>query len=30
MPAWNRMQTSFLADLTAAGYPRETIGNISS
>ena len=25
MPAWNKMQTSFLEDLTAAGYPPETI-----
>jgi len=25
MPAWNKMQTSFLEDLTAAGYPPESI-----
>jgi glyoxylase-like metal-dependent hydrolase (beta-lactamase superfamily II) len=25
IPTWNRLQTSFLADLAAAGYPRETI-----
>jgi glyoxylase-like metal-dependent hydrolase (beta-lactamase superfamily II) len=24
IPTWNRMQTCFLADLAAAGYPRET------
>jgi glyoxylase-like metal-dependent hydrolase (beta-lactamase superfamily II) len=25
IPTWNKLQTSFLADLAAAGYPRETI-----
>jgi glyoxylase-like metal-dependent hydrolase (beta-lactamase superfamily II) len=28
IPAWNRMQTNFLADLAAAGYPRETIDTV--
>jgi glyoxylase-like metal-dependent hydrolase (beta-lactamase superfamily II) len=28
VPTWNRMQTSFLADLAAAGYPRETIDTV--
>jgi glyoxylase-like metal-dependent hydrolase (beta-lactamase superfamily II) len=28
IPTWNRLQTSFLADLTAAGYPRETIDTV--
>ena len=28
IPAWNRMQTGFLADLAAAGYPRETIDTV--
>ena len=25
IPTWNKLQTSFLGDLAAAGYPRETI-----
>jgi len=25
VPAWNKLQTGFLADLAAAGYPRESI-----
>ena len=25
IPTWNKLQTSFLADLAATGYPRETI-----
>jgi glyoxylase-like metal-dependent hydrolase (beta-lactamase superfamily II) len=28
IPTWNKLQTSFLADLTAAGYPRETIDTV--
>jgi glyoxylase-like metal-dependent hydrolase (beta-lactamase superfamily II) len=28
IPAWNRMQTSFLADLAAAGYSREAIDTV--
>src|ERR1700730_6036317 len=28
MPSWNKLQTSFLADLAAAGYPRETIDTL--
>tara|TARA_R100000005_G_scaffold96705_2_gene86397 strand:- start:3015 stop:3887 length:873 start_codon:yes stop_codon:yes gene_type:complete len=28
IPAWNMLQTSFLADLEAAGYPRETIDTV--
>ncbi len=28
IPTWNRMQTSFLADLAAAGYPREAIDTV--
>jgi glyoxylase-like metal-dependent hydrolase (beta-lactamase superfamily II) len=28
IPTWNRMQTSFLEDLGAAGYPRETIDTV--
>ena len=28
IPTWNRLQTSFLADLAAAGYPRETIETV--
>jgi glyoxylase-like metal-dependent hydrolase (beta-lactamase superfamily II) len=28
VPAWSHLQTSFLADLTAAGYPRETIDTV--
>jgi glyoxylase-like metal-dependent hydrolase (beta-lactamase superfamily II) len=28
IPTWNRMQTGFLADLAAAGYPRETIDTV--
>jgi glyoxylase-like metal-dependent hydrolase (beta-lactamase superfamily II) len=28
IPGWNRMQTSFLADLAAAGYSRKTIDTI--
>jgi glyoxylase-like metal-dependent hydrolase (beta-lactamase superfamily II) len=28
IPTWNRLQTSFLADLAAAGYPRETIDTV--
>jgi glyoxylase-like metal-dependent hydrolase (beta-lactamase superfamily II) len=28
IPTWNRLQTSFLADLSAAGYPRETIDTV--
>ncbi|MBV8735867.1 MAG: MBL fold metallo-hydrolase [Alphaproteobacteria bacterium] len=28
IPSWNRLQTSFLADLAAAGYARETIDTI--
>jgi glyoxylase-like metal-dependent hydrolase (beta-lactamase superfamily II) len=28
IPTWNRLQTSFLADLTAAGYPREMIDTV--
>ena len=28
IPTWNRMQTSFLADLAAAGYARETIDTV--
>jgi glyoxylase-like metal-dependent hydrolase (beta-lactamase superfamily II) len=28
IPTWNRLQTSFLADLAASGYPRETIDTV--
>ena len=28
IPTWNRLQTSFLADLAVAGYPRETIDTV--
>ena len=28
IPAWNMLQTSFLADLEAAGYPRESIDTV--
>jgi glyoxylase-like metal-dependent hydrolase (beta-lactamase superfamily II) len=28
IPGWNRLQTSFLADLAAAGYSRETIDTV--
>jgi len=28
IPAWNRLQTSFLADLAAAGHARETIDTV--
>jgi glyoxylase-like metal-dependent hydrolase (beta-lactamase superfamily II) len=28
IPAWNRLQTAFLADLTEAGYPAETIDTV--
>jgi glyoxylase-like metal-dependent hydrolase (beta-lactamase superfamily II) len=28
VPGWNGLQTSFLADLAAAGYPRETIDTV--
>ncbi|HJU16472.1 MAG TPA: MBL fold metallo-hydrolase [Stellaceae bacterium] len=28
IPNWNRLQTNFLADLAAAGYPRETIDTV--
>ncbi|HYZ40210.1 MAG TPA: MBL fold metallo-hydrolase, partial [Stellaceae bacterium] len=28
IPSWNNLQTSFLADLAAAGYPRETIDTV--
>jgi glyoxylase-like metal-dependent hydrolase (beta-lactamase superfamily II) len=28
IPGWNRLQTGFLADLAAAGYPRETIDTV--
>jgi glyoxylase-like metal-dependent hydrolase (beta-lactamase superfamily II) len=28
IPTWNRLQTSFLADLAAAGYPREMIDTV--
>jgi glyoxylase-like metal-dependent hydrolase (beta-lactamase superfamily II) len=28
IPTWNRLQTSFLADLAAAGYVRETIDTV--
>jgi glyoxylase-like metal-dependent hydrolase (beta-lactamase superfamily II) len=28
IPSWNRLQTSFLGDLAAAGYPRETIDTV--
>src|ERR1700739_180 len=28
IPTWNRLQTSFLADLAAAGYPRKTIDTV--
>ncbi|MGH7061959.1 MAG: MBL fold metallo-hydrolase [Stellaceae bacterium] len=28
IPTWNRLQTRFLADLAAAGYPRETIDTV--
>ena len=28
IPTWNQMQTSFLADLAAAGYARETIDTV--
>jgi glyoxylase-like metal-dependent hydrolase (beta-lactamase superfamily II) len=28
IPTWNKLQTSFLADLSAAGYPRETIDTV--
>ena len=28
MPAWNHMQTRFLDDLAAAGYPRESIDTV--
>jgi glyoxylase-like metal-dependent hydrolase (beta-lactamase superfamily II) len=28
IPTWNKLQTSFLADLAEAGYPRETIDTV--
>jgi glyoxylase-like metal-dependent hydrolase (beta-lactamase superfamily II) len=28
IPTWNKLQTSFLADLATAGYPRETIDTV--
>jgi glyoxylase-like metal-dependent hydrolase (beta-lactamase superfamily II) len=28
IPTWNRLRTSFLADLAVAGYPRETIDTV--
>jgi len=28
IPSWNKLQTSFLADLATAGYPRETIDTV--
>src|SRR5208282_217787 len=28
IPTWNKLQTSFLADLAAAGYPRETVDTV--
>src|SRR6266481_4431817 len=28
IPTWTKLQTSFLADLAAAGYPRETIETV--
>ena len=28
IPGWNELQTGFLADLAAAGYPRETIDTV--
>ena len=28
IPTWNNLQTSFLADLAAAGYPRDTIDTV--
>jgi glyoxylase-like metal-dependent hydrolase (beta-lactamase superfamily II) len=28
IPGWNRLQTGFLGDLAAAGYPRETIDTV--
>jgi len=28
IPSWNKLQTSFLADLAAAGYPREAIDTV--
>ena len=28
IPTWNQLQTNFLADLAAAGYPRETIDTV--
>jgi glyoxylase-like metal-dependent hydrolase (beta-lactamase superfamily II) len=28
IPTWNKLQTSFLVDLAAAGYPRETIDTV--
>ena len=28
IPRWNKLQTSFLADLAAAGYPRESIDTV--
>ena len=28
IPTWNKLQTSFLADLAAAGYPREAIDTV--
>jgi glyoxylase-like metal-dependent hydrolase (beta-lactamase superfamily II) len=28
IPAWTNLQTSFLDDLTAAGYPRETVDTV--
>ncbi len=28
VPTWNKLQTSFLEDLAAAGYPRETIDTV--
>ena len=28
IPAWSNLQTTFLADLAAAGYPRETIDTV--
>lgn len=28
IPAWNRLQTDFLEDLTAAGYPPDTIDTV--
>jgi glyoxylase-like metal-dependent hydrolase (beta-lactamase superfamily II) len=28
IPTWNKLQTSFLADLAAVGYPRETLDTV--